>query len=44
VVGPEFSLIEVHYTSSTDAAADFRNCDDRVRRVCSTIVATTNDN
>jgi hypothetical protein len=44
VVGPEFSLIDVHYTSPTDAAADFRNCDMRVRRVCSTIVATTNDN
>ena len=44
VVGSEFSLIDVHYTSPTDAAADFRNCDTRVRRVCSTVVATTNDN
>lgn len=43
-VGPTFSLEDVQYTSRTDAAAEFWNCRTHLRRVCTTVVETTDDN
>src|SRR4051794_10536394 len=43
-VRPGFALDDVQYTSPNDAAATFDNCGKRVKRVCTTVVATTHDN
>ncbi len=43
-IGPTFNLEDVQYTSPTDAAADFYNCRTRMRRVCTTAIATSHDN
>ena len=42
-VGAKFGLVDVRYTSPTDAAAEFSDCTFR-KKWCSTLIATTDDN
>lgn len=44
VVGAGFALEGVQYTSRTDAVADFYDCRTSLKRVCTTAIATTQDN
>jgi hypothetical protein len=43
-IRPGFSLDDVQYTSPTDAVATFDNCGTTYKRVCTTAIATTQDN